>query len=189
MSDFSLRQLVHDVMGATAMSDPGDIADEVAWRIDDADLRAALNQALRGFVREEITRLRAHNARRGEATPAGAQPALADVPEVVSSPGRRALKVPGQPGRSAKVAGIRDWWSAELRKPFHVGEKRWLALGDCGFDELMYAAAERRNHATRNAARAESLTGLASELAAAGVARVRDLPIEVLRAYLGGVAA
>lgn len=189
MTEFNLRHLVRDVMASTTMADPSDIADEVSRRIGDADLRIALNQAMRGFVREEITRQRPRSIEDHVAPNAPQHLAAVPPTETHEPPVHRAIKAPQPPTRSAKVAGIRDWWSTELRKPYHVGEKRWLALGDCGFDDLMYAAAERRDHAQRNASRATALTQLAGAVAAAGVARVRDLPADTLRTHLGGVAA
>lgn len=199
MTEFNLRQLVREVLAASTMADPGDLADEVSRRIGDEDLRSALDQALRTFVREEITRQRMRRTPAEElaslqlaqvTTSTSARPVvLLERPSATPSMRLPAAAPKPAPARSAKVAGIREWWRAELKNPIHVGEKQWLPLGDCGFDELMFAAAERRDMAERNAARAKSFTRLAEAVRAAGVERVRDLPVNALSAHFGGAAA
>lgn len=198
MTDFNLRRLVREVMATSTMSDPGDLAVEVSRRIDPDDCRAALDQALRQYVREEITRMRMRHVPVAEPyrpsptlapviPPARSTMTLTEAQPAVARPVK--LPAPVLPVRSAKVAGIRDWWTRELRNPIHVGGKQWVRLGDCTFDDLMFAAAERRDLAERNAARAESFGKLAEAVKAAGVGRVRDLPTDVLSAHFAGAAA
>jgi hypothetical protein len=184
MNEFSLRHLTREVLRGTTMTDPSDIAREINRRIADDDCRTALRQALRGYVREEITRLRRHPG------PEETEP-ISNVTLFVSgnAPAAQKPAAARPPARSVKVAGIRDWWSAKLRELTHVGESEWRRLGDCSFEDLMFAAAERHEHAARNAARAAWYEQLAETVQAAGAARVRDLPSEILQVRLGNVAA
>ncbi|OKI16542.1 hypothetical protein [Streptomyces sp. CB03911] len=188
MDDFNLRSLVREVLGGTTMTDPTQIAREVDRRISEDDCRDALRQALRGYVREEITRMRRHH----DVEEPVAQATLVSNVTPMASGGAGGPSAPVRtvkPVRSAKVAGIREWWSSKLLEPYHVGEKVYRRLGDCSFEDLLFAAAERREHAARNAARAEWFEQLAETVRAAGVSRVRDLSTDVLQARLGDVAA
>lgn len=183
MDDFNLRRLVREVLGSTTMTDPTAIAVEVDRRIGDEDCRAALRQALRSLVRLEITRVR----KDGDVPPPEPE-VVSNVTPIVSG----GVPVPTQAARpkgSAKVAAIREMGAAKLRELMHVGEGEWRRLGDCSFADLMFAAAERHELASRNTARAVWFEELAEAVRAAGVERVRDLPTEVLRARLGDVAA
>ncbi|MFJ4847569.1 hypothetical protein [Streptomyces sp. NPDC088733] len=169
MSDFNLRQIVRDVLAASTMADPRDLAAEVYGRIPPDDYGTALAQCLPDVVREQIRQSRN----------------LTTAP-MAETPGGRAA-----PARSAKVSGIRAMWAQRLRERIHIGPAAsdWRLLGDCGFDELMFAAAERRELAVRNAAKAEEYQELAEALRTAGVGRVRDLPAETLRAKFESEAA
>lgn len=185
MSDFNLRQLVRDVLTASTMADPRDLASEVFRRIDPDDYAAALTQCLPDIVREQI---RASRNRVDEVTlelehaPATEVPVMAEMPGPVGRTKQRPVK-------SAKVAGIRDWWQTKLRERVHIGSSEWRLLGDCTFADLMFAAQERRSIAAANSVKASEYAGLAEALQAHGVERVRDLPADALRARLEGEAA
>ncbi|NUQ97871.1 MAG: hypothetical protein HOY79_15390 [Streptomyces sp.] len=197
MTDFSLRHLIREVLDSSTLSDPHAIAAEVARRIDDADLRTALEQCLADPVREEIRK----NRNGGLPTLATAlpsaprltlhtqpdvmteQPGGAPRPVVKAAPVRR-------PARSAKVAAIRESGPKWLRDRLNTGAepREWKRIGDCTFTDLMFAAAQRRDQAARTSAAAERLEQLAELVRAHGVERVRDLPASVL-AQVGGAAA
>jgi hypothetical protein len=154
VSDFNLRALVREVSDESGAADPTVLADAVYKRVAAKDRPAALREALRHFVRLNVSIDRM--------TPA-VQERSDDKPA----------------GRSWKRDGIRQGWRAHLRQRLHVADG-WKFLGDCGFDDLMFAAAERREIASRTMAAADRYEALAKLLANHNVTRVADLPDEVL---------
>lgn len=176
MEAFNLRHLIRDVLTSSLLADPRDLAAEVFQRIPAEEHAAVLRQCLNDVVREEIRLSRNH-------TP----PAV-----MAERPGPRGNIGRQRPAsRSAKVAGIRAMWQEKLRERIHTGpgSTDWRLLGDCSFEELMFAAGERRTIALRNEAKAAEYAELAEAVRAAGVARVRDLPAEVLKNRLESEAA
>ena len=206
MSDFSLRQLVRDVLASSELTDPHALADEILDRIDDADLRPALGQVLASMVREEIRDRRSKHGLSLSAPVAQTTCPVASAPRLTlhsqtqvmaDSPGpspHPPIKYTPSPGsrtaRSVKVAAIRAAAPKWLEDRYCVGARddEWKFLGDCGFADLMFAAGQRREQAARTSAVAERLEGLADLVRAHGVKRVRDLPESVL-SQVGGAAA
>lgn len=158
-SPFGLRTVVLGVLDDETLNltDFGDIADETFRRIPKAGREAALQQALRTFVRQVVSEQRAQLS--------------------ISPP-----TLPLNAGRSAKGAAIRAW-SKQLRQIIstETGQKM---LGDCAYADLVFAAQERRDIASRNRAKAQQYELLASLLTEHNAALVRDLPTDVLRTYL-----
>jgi hypothetical protein len=208
VTDFNLRHLVREVLNTSTLTDPHAIAEEVARRVDDGDLRTALGQCLSHLVREEIRSSRNGGLPSVSSTfttsapplprQAGPRLTLHTQPQqtvMTESPGavpRPVIKVPParRPGRSAKVAAIRESGPKWLRDRLNTGAdpREWKRIGDCSFTDLMFAAAQRRDQAARTSAAAERLERLAELVQAHGVDRVRDLPESVL-AQVGGAAA
>lgn len=158
-STFDLTALVRKVMDETDLADPADIAAKVVQRVPAKDRLAALQQAMPTFVRVTVTRNRG--------------PMAATSRRI----GRK------QAGRSAKVAAIRaaaPVWKRALRERLHVGRGQWLLLGECSYDHLMFAVAERREMALRNTASADRYEKVASALTEYGVETVQELPESVL---------
>lgn len=199
MTDFNLRHLVREVLDNSTLNDPHAVAAEVARRIEDGDLRAALKQCLAHLVREEI------RSSRNGGLPALATPDVRQAPprltlhrqpeatteQVGSSPRPTVKAAPAKPPvRSAKVAAIREAGPKWLRDRLNTGAdpREWKRIGDCTFTDLMFAVAQRREQAARTSAAAERLEALAELVRAHGVERVRDLPEPVL-AQAGGAAA
>lgn len=198
MTDFNLRHLVRTVLAESTMSDPHSLAAEVSRRIDDGDLRTALKQCLANVVREEI-----RSARNG-GLPVLPSPVRSDGPRLTlhtqpqvmtEQPGgvpRPVVKATPvrRPGRSAKVAAIRESGPKWLRDRLNTGSdpREWKRVGDCTFSDLMFAVGQRREQAARTSAAAERLEALAELVRVHGVERVRDLPESVL-ASVGGAAA
>lgn len=196
MNDFNLRKLVREVLDTSTMADPHDIADEVLRRIDDEDLRPALRQCLTDVVREQIRQSR--NAFQPPAPnpvppppPVSPVRAVPPVPQVMQELPGGAPAMKPKPARSAKVAAIREHHQRWLRERLYASSdpRKWKFLGDCGFDDLMFAAGQRREDARRTSAVAQELERLAELVRQYGVARVRDLPEHILRAFKGGEAA
>ena len=160
MSDFILRHLVREVLADTDAADPGEIAGQVMARIPPRMIRVALSQALRLYVRQVISETRTGN------NPPSASPI--------------------QP--SLKVAAIRDGWQRRLRDRVHVGDSAWKMLADCTYDDLLAAAAERRQLADRNNAWARTYDAWARLMTEAGVTTFGELPAEILMQTLGRAA-
>ncbi len=159
MAEFDLREAVHAVVNDTDLASPREIAAKVAENVPQRHLRAALADALVDYVRDELGRMR---GRRGRA---------------------------GRPGSySPKRAAIADMWRHELRDRIHVGDAQWKLLGDCTYDDLAKAAAERREQARRNAARAAFYENLAELVREHGAATVAELPAEALDTAFGAAA-
>jgi len=152
----NLRELVREVLDSADTPDPGAVADEVMRRIPPDEYETALRQTLRSFVR-------LMSAERRSATR-------------ITEP-RRAVESP-------KVAAIREHWRKALRDSVHVGDAAYRFLEDCGFDDLMFAAQERRTLAKQNLDRAGQYEALAQLLIRYGVETVRELPEDVLATVL-----
>jgi len=158
---FDIRALIRDYLDETEMTDFREMAAELSGRLSAKQVRAALVEALPSLIQTINQQRRMNNS-----VLAGAA---------------------GVPVRSAKVAGIAAMHAAALRVLIHVGEGRNKQLGDCTYEDLLFAAEERREQARRNAAKAEQFEALAAKLRAAGVQHVADLPAAEL-AELGAAA-
>lgn len=172
MTDIDLNQLVRDVVASSTLADPREVSAEVFRRIPSEDYGRLLLKLLPDLVRETYRTTRNH-------------PVQVPFP----SPG---AKVPQPPNRSHRVDGIRNTLgSGRLLDRVHSGPgtSDWKLLGDCTFEDLMYAARERQAQAARTQAKAAEYAALAELLRASGVDRVRDLPATVLREQLEGADA
>ena len=159
MSDLNLRALVRDVLRETSEADPGVIAEAVLGLIPAKQSREALEQTMRLFVRQVISEVRVSNAPTAKVTPI-------------------------RPTTSWKGA-VRDGWQRRLRDRVHVGGSEWRLLADCTYSDLMAAAAERQEHADRNAAWARTYRAFADAIQEAGVETFADLPAESQMNLLG----
>lgn len=168
MSDevINLRALIRDILTACDEADPGVIAEAVIVRIPDEELRDALHQTMRYFVRQIISELR-----------------IANSPQ----PGPITGPMPAR-ARSAKNIAIRQDWQSRLHDRVHVGGSEWKLLRDCTYDDLMAVARERSDLALRNALWADTYEGWASLLASHRVAVFGDLPASVLETALSRAA-
>lgn len=153
----TLHSLITRVLVETDLADPREVAAKVAGMIDPDQREHILVNALADSVRSVM----------GQHRNAAMTRALA------------------RPNRSAKVAGIRDWWAEMCAARVHVGGSQWVALGDCGEQELAFAERERREDAAREIARADMFAELRELLRKHKVRTVAQLPRDVAR----GVAA
>lgn len=160
---FDLSALVREVANGSVSPHPEAIAKEVLSRIARGQEHAALEQSLIGYVRQCVSRTRAH------------------IPVQHSSG-------PPKPNSSWKVTGIREAWRKALRTSINVGPQSYKFLADCTADDLTYAEQNRRAHAARNVAAAEEFAGLRGLLVQHGVATVAELPEPVLAATLADAA-
>lgn len=184
MADFDIRHLIREVLRSSTMADPGDVADEVMRRIPKSMIRTALVQVLRDAVRNVMGAER--NKSSGPAHAPETQPALR-----MADPGAEPeVYVPPKPNRSFKVSAIRDGWQKRLTDRIHVGEsaRDWKLLKFCTYEDLLFAANERRGIADSNAAVARQYDGWARLMNEHEVATFGDLPAEALISALGRAA-
>lgn len=201
--DFSLRHLIREVLDTSDLTDPQDLAVEVQSRIRPSQYEEALSQLLPALVREMIRLSRNGNQVPPE-TPPPTKPA-APAPQPVLTLSRPApaeqpapkramamvmselpggVAAPPRPVyRSAKVAAYQDLGMKWLSERLNTSQdpRAWKRLGDACFDDLMFAAGQRRDQAARTNAKAAEYEALAKLVRAYGVERVRDLPEDVLR--------
>lgn len=93
---------------------------------------------------------------------------------------RSAAQVKASPRRD----NMREVLARRLRESVHVGGGAWKFLGDCTFDDLLAAAAERKRQASENIARAKVFEARAKAVRAAGVTTFQQLPTETLQLLL-----
>lgn len=152
----TLNVLIAEVIDSAAAVDPREIAKLLADRIDPAFLPQYFEDLAADRVRHILSERRNR-----------------ELAALASNNGGSA--------RSAKVANARGWWQRLCDSSVHIGEGRWLRLGDCGSQELGFAAAERRELAAKNIAAAAYYERLQELLAAHGVETVESLPPSAVR--------
>lgn len=180
MTDFNIRHLVREVLRSSTMADPADVADEVMRRIPSKMIRTALVQVLRDVVRQVMGDERQRTApNTAPSEPAGLRIA----------PGGEEPKKP-VPNRSWKRSGVADGWQKRLTDRVHVGPgaRDWKLLRACTYEDLLFAATERRGIADSNAAAARRYDAWARLINEHDVATFGDLPAEALVSALGRAA-
>lgn len=115
------------------------------------------------------------------------------VADVMRSDRNTALNHSANPGRrtpsaSAKVAGVRDWWTKFLESRISVGAE-WKSVGDLTAEDLSAVVAERRDQAARIHTQADRYEALIELLGRHGASCVRELPADVVLASGAAVAA
>lgn len=160
MQEFNLSQAVAEVLDATELTSPDEIADAVVATLSSRQVRSALTQALPLFVSRAIQYRRSTNVI--------LDPSLTPTEEKPAADGKQAA-------RSLKVSGIRDAWARALADRIHIGGA-YKMFGDCTFDDLAFAAEERQEHARRNAAKAKQYLVVADRLKTLGLETVSELP-------------
>lgn len=160
MSDFDIRAAIRNVVEESNLSDPGDIAAKVIDQIPGRDLRAVLTVVLREYVRTQL-----HSFERWRAPD----------PEPVKA------------NRSAKVAAVRAW-ARMLRKPVAVEDNIWKQFGDCGVEDLLFLAEDRRRNAAESIAAAERFEKYVAAVEESGVDTVAELPDAVIASIEDGDA-
>lgn len=159
-SQFSLNALIREVVAEDSSGDMRTMAKEVRRRIRPEEVEAALDQCLPVYVYD-----------------------------VARSNGGDHGKPKGDRPVSAKVAARRAWWRARLEEKVAIAPGKFKSYGDCGFEDLEYAATLRFRAAEANQAAGRSMKVLSGLVREHKVERVRDLPEEVLGDYFGGRAA
>lgn len=156
---FNLHQFINELIDELDMADPRAIAEQAALRIPVEDRAEALAAALVSYVRMLQGVRRTSN------------------PMIGSVSGR----VRPVSHRSQKTEGIRENWQRFLKDVVHVGNGQRKFLGECGYEDLMFAARERQQIAMDNQAAAERYENVATMLVQHKAKAVRDLPRAVLR--------
>lgn len=155
-NDISVTQHIRDLLSTSEVTDPASVAEQMIEGSTAATRKEWLAAVLPSYV-ASVMRADRNTALNHVANP------------------RRT------PSASAKVAGIRDWWTKFIESRIAVGD-HWKAVGDLDADDLASVALARREQAAKlhtQADRYETLIGL---LADHGVAVVRELPSDVVLA-------
>lgn len=147
-SQYNLHDAVASVLDTTNLTEPAEIAAKVAENVPSRELRRVVGELLPAYVRE-VNRHRRNLGLTSENA--------------------------NQSARSSKVAAFRAIGRAWLRNRIQV-ESGWKLLADCSYEDLMWAAENRRQIAAQNFAKAEEYEALAQHVQAHGVDRLADLP-------------
>lgn len=91
----------------------------------------------------------------------------------------------------SKAHFVAEWYRGWLAQSLAVGPNPgdYKTLGECTFQDLMFAAATRREQASRLSAIADNLEGIAALLQHHRVDRVADLPRDAVETFRRGGAA
>lgn len=161
---FDLKHLVDEVLAESlGVRQTGDLADKVLDQVPRSEMRAALRETLPMYIRSRIA------LSRNLPTP---EPS-AD-PYVDTKPRQASVR---NSARSQAMKAIREWWLDRVE--VHVSGGGYLKLGECTFEDLMFAVEERRTRALDMVKAADRFEIVAKAVKDAGVATVADLPPKV----------
>ena len=158
----SVRSHIKHVIESSSLSDPHEIAEKV--------IESATPHEKRGWLAEVLPSI---------------------VAEVMRLDRNQAMSMAHEsrrPVRSAKVAGVRDWWSKFLESRIAV-EGVWKPVGELDAADLRSVIAEREKLAAEITAQAARYSHLLSLLTEYKVATVAELPRDAVAAAVGAVAA
>lgn len=149
-----LHALIYEELAKLDTPDPHDIADRVADRLPEDELRDALRETLPALVQ---SRIRTTNY--SELGKPGKVAAPATQPKA---------------SRSAKVGAVRESWRPFLNKPHYAGTE-WKTLGLFTREDAENAAQYRHKLAEGNTRKAEWYETLSKKLSERGVETLKDL--------------
>lgn len=160
---FNLKALTDKVLAkTTGVRQTHDLVDEVLAEIPDAELREALREALPMYLRSRMALGRN-------------LPPMSVTNPYLDTKVRKASQ--RNSGRSAAMKAIREWWLDKVE--VHVSSGGYLKLGECGFDDLMFAVEERRTKALDMTHAADRFEIVAKALKDNAVDTVAALPDKV----------
>lgn len=158
---------------------PGRVAEKLLAEMARAEMMVLARAAARNYVRLVM----GHLARRFMPPSDGPF-----VPEqrTESTPVKRFTTRDGQTMRSAKWASVRDSWIEEQLKerPVAISDDNWLYLGKCSPADLLAAAENRYRKADSVRSEGDWYKELSDTCVQHKVAKVEDLPRDVLREVL-----
>lgn len=158
-----LRKLIRTTIeNAPRRAQVTDIAAQVIGQLSDEDKAEALQMAMVELVRQEFGHTRKH-----------------EVP----------LERPSNSARSWKTAAIREAWKQRLEAWYTTTAGERARLADLTRDEVLHNVTVREDMARANLAEATELRRIADLMAKHKVARVGDLPENVLRPIFTEAAA
>lgn len=168
MSEFDLRKLVKDVCDTSLLTNDDELAKEVLSRIDKADERAALEQALPHMVQRFVSRDHRPLAFPQPQAPTGDHYAR----DTQKGPVAGGLI----PFRSRRISLKRSHWQRQLNARVNVAHKSRKFFGDCTVEDLVFLANHRRELAAANATTADYFEALTRLMGEFEVETVRELP-------------
>lgn len=161
---FNIRTFIRKVREEFPSLTPRQLTREVLERIPPADRMPALEQCLRVVVSNMITGARED------------RPFLRKPPVVRSGhDNNKPWRVP------------HDYdWRRYLDQPFHIGAHEYIPFGDCTIAHLERGIKHREHIIAANQASAQRLSDWVKFMYEHGVARIRELPEDVLKTELTG---
>lgn len=159
-TEFSLDHLIEEVRDEVG-PDPEDIARKVQGRIPPTAREAVELKLLVNYVRSS-------------------KPRLATIIQ-------RSAREKPTANRSAKVIAFQRL-ARVLAAQVCVGPRQYKTLGDCTYDDLIYAAEKRREHASYVVAEAEGFERWAELVKENGAATVGAIRKPVLTAFVDSLA-
>lgn len=183
---FSAHRVLTQIIDESSLNDPREIAAKAASMIPPEQRERVLATLLVSEARNLLVRKRniaLNNVAEQRNAPAPTAPVLKPVAPIAPVSARTVVVEPRThtPRRSPKVTGIRDWWAETLRSSIHVGGSKWMALGECTAQELLFAENERRKLAERETTKAKMYFRLRLLLDEYGVEKVALLPENAAR--------
>lgn len=179
----NLSDKVREVAGSHQLHDPREITEALLKLLSPEDKERALRQALLPYVRNVLNnqQRQAFNAVRNHGQETQAKPKAQQKAQPKAGTRR--------PSRSAKVAGIRDWWVEAMKSSVSI-EGTWKSFGDCSPKDIRWMADSRHELAQANKSQAVQYEELAELMEEHGVSKVEELPREVFsKAEIAGQAA
>lgn len=162
MRDINLSNVVAGVCESNPdIADPSDLADLVLDKIDPADYKEALRQALHRYLPSYVVATR---PTRG-----------ADDPTVGSVSGRRVGK--------SRLSGLGAFLSSREFSPYRG---RWILLAEATVDDLRSMVEKREAVAAMYLAKSKWYSEMADTVEAYEVATVGDLPVTVQASLMEG---
>lgn len=171
---FDLDDLCWQVMESD-VADRDEVAERVARAVPHKHLRTALRQAMPKYIAVKFSQ-----QRRAYAFP----PPPVELEQPNGTPPSDVHR--RQSANSAKVKAIRAGWRKALNCRLWCGPKAGDKLiANCGYEDLMTAAQQRRRTAKRMNASADRIEEVAAAVQEHDVLSVADLPEDVLEELFG----
>lgn len=170
-----IRKIFNEVLEETDLTDPHSIADEMERRITPEDKDQILHETVHQYAVNSVSDSRK-----------GVPPELLEgmAPPQVRAPAKLTPVHPRPTAvRSAKVAGVRDWWTSFVNERVQVNGEYKL-MGACTVPDIEIMVLDRRDRAARLSAHADKFEALAAQMRATGAVTVKDLDRERVKQSL-----
>lgn len=171
-----LTQRARELAEKHQLHEPHEIAEKLYDELTPEERDQALRKILPKYIRDSLNN---HQRKVFQSVMrSGGEPRIVEREE-------RPKKGVRRPSKSAKVAGIRDWWQEMMASSVHV-DGTWKSFGSCTTEDINWMASARRDLADANIAQARQYEELVSLMEEHGVETLQELPKEALSKTLEG---